>query len=73
MYFPLLVGVMRLSLFKFCNHLKEEEKFKAGCFAFIVFRCFANVNVLWLFLMVPWVGLQCLIVVFPDYTRLLLQ
>ena len=23
-------------------------------------------NVLWLFLAVPWVGLQCVIVVFPD-------
>ena len=34
-------------------------------------RCLANVNVLWLSLMVPWDGIQCLIVVFPDYTRLL--
>ena len=34
-------------------------------------RCHANVNVLWLSLMVPWDGIQCLIVVFPDYTRLL--
>ena len=25
----------------------------------------------WLFLMVPWVGLQCVIVVFPDHTHLL--
>ena len=28
------------------------------------------VNVLWLFLTVPWVGLQCVIVVFPDHTYL---
>ena len=28
------------------------------------------VNVLWLFLTVPWVNLQCVIVVFPDYTHL---
>ena len=28
-------------------------------------------NVLWLFLTVPWVGLQCVIVVFPDHTHLL--
>ena len=30
-----------------------------------------TVNVLWLFLTVPWVGLQCVIVVFPDHTHLL--
>ena len=29
------------------------------------------VNVLWLFLKVPWVGLQCVIVVYPDHTDLL--
>ena len=31
-----------------------------------------NVSVLWLFFAVPWVGLQCMIVVFPGRTRLLL-
>ena len=35
------------------------------------FRCLVTVNVLWLFLMVPWVGLQCVIVVFLDHTHLL--
>ena len=29
------------------------------------------VIVLWLFLTVPWVGQQCVIVVFPDHTHLL--
>ena len=28
-----------------------------------------TVSVLWLFLTVPWVALQCLIVVFTDYTH----
>ena len=28
------------------------------------------VNVLWLFLAVPWVGLQCVIVIFPYHTQL---
>ena len=41
------------------------------------FRCLVTVNVfvnvLWLFLTVPWVGLQCVIVVFPDLTHLLLD
>ena len=34
------------------------------------FGCLVTVNVLWLFLMVPWVGLQFVIVVFPDHTYL---
>ena len=28
------------------------------------------VNIMWLFLTVPWVGLQCVVVVFPDNTYL---
>ena len=34
--------------------------------------CCLTVNILWLFLTVPYVGLQCAIVVFPGYTHLLL-
>ena len=33
--------------------------------------CIVIVSVLQLILVVPWVGLQCVIVVFPDYTYLL--
>ena len=33
--------------------------------------CFLSLNVLWLFRTVPWVSLQCEIVVFPDHTHLL--
>ena len=36
----------------------------------LFFRCLVTVNVFWLFLTVPCVGLQCVIVVFPDYTHL---
>ena len=35
------------------------------------FNCLPTVNVLWLFLTVPWVGLKCAIVVLPDHTHLL--
>ena len=35
------------------------------------FRCLVTVNVLWLFLAVPWICLQCVIVVFPGQTFLL--
>ena len=34
------------------------------------YRCIVTINVLWLFLTVPWVGLQYVIVVFPDHTHL---
>ena len=32
------------------------------------YRCIDTINDLWLFLTVPWFGLQCVIVVFPDHT-----
>ena len=32
---------------------------------------FVNVSVLWIFLKVPWVGLQCVIVEFPYHNHLL--
>ena len=32
-------------------------------------RCLVTVDVVWIFLMVPWVGLKCIIVVFPDQTH----
>ena len=35
------------------------------------YRCPVTVNVLWLFLTVPWVGLQRVIVEFPDHIHLL--
>ena len=48
---------------------------KRGLFALLLLflLCLVTVNVLWLFLMVPWVGLYCAIVVFPDHTHLRLQ
>ena len=33
--------------------------------------CLVAVIVLWFFLLVPWVDLQCVTVVFPDHTHLL--
>ena len=33
------------------------------------FGCLATVNVLWLFLAVPWVSLQYVIVIFPNITH----
>ena len=48
-------------------------KRELGSLLLLSFRCLVTVNVLWLFLMVPWVGLQFVIVVFPDHTHLLFE
>ena len=71
------MGVLCLFLFCYallCVHssftiiLKRKRKLVASLL--LSYRCIVYVNVLWLFLMVPWVGLQCVIVVFPDHTPL---
>ena len=52
----------------FCNHLKRNRKLVA--LLLLCYRCIVTINVLWLFLEVPWVGLQFVVVVFPDHTHL---
>ena len=78
MFFPLVVGVLCLSLFCYallCVHssfaiiLKRKRKLVA--LLLLSYRCVVTINVLRLFLTVPWAGLQCVIVVFPDHTHLL--
>ena len=49
-----------------------KRKRKLITLLLLSFRCIVTVNVRWLFLMVPWVGLQCASVVFPDYTGFLI-
>ena len=80
MYFPLFVGVLCLSLFCYallCVHssfaiiLKRKRKLVA--FLLLSYRCIVTLNAMWLFLNVSWVGLQCVIVVCPDHTQLLLR
>ena len=78
LYLPLFVGILCLSLFCYallCVHsrfaiiLKRKRKLVA--LLPLSYRSIATINVLWLFLMVPWAGLQYVIVVFPDHTHLL--
>ena len=49
--------------------LKRKRKLVA--LLLLCYRCIVTTNVLWPFLMVPWVGLKCVVVVFPDHTHLL--
>ena len=71
MYFPLFVGVMCLSLFCYallCVHssfvIILKRKRKLVVLLLLPYRCIVTINILWLFLTVPWVSLQCVIVVF---------
>ena len=77
---PIFVGVLCLSLIRytliyvhsnFAIILKRKRKLVA--LLILPYRCLVIVNVLWLFLTVPWVCLLCVIVVFPDHTHLLLD
>ena len=76
MNFQLFVVVLCLSVFcyaslcvSFAIILKRKRKLVA--LLLLSYRCIVTINVLWLFLMVPWVGPQCVIVVFTDHTHLL--
>ena len=48
-----------------------KRKIELVALLLLSYRCVVNVNLPWLFLVVPCVGLQFVIVVFPDHTRLL--
>ena len=78
MYFPLFVEALCLSLFwyalpcvlsSFAIILKRKRELIA--LLLLSYGCLVTVNVLLLFLTVPWVGIQYVIVVFPDHTHLL--
>ena len=72
------MGVLCLYLFCYallCVHssfaiiLKRKRKLVA--LLSLSYRCIGTINVPWLFLTVPWVGVQSVIVVFSDQTHLL--
>ena len=78
MCFPLFVGVLCLSMFwyallcvlpSFAIILKWKRELVV--LLLLSYRWLVTVNALWPFLTEPWVGLQCVIMVFPDHTHLL--
>ena len=69
------MGVLCLSLFclaLLCVHssfaIILKRKRKLAALLLLSYRCIVTINILLLFLTVPWVGLQYVIVVFPDHT-----
>ena len=78
MHFPLFLGVLCclcfvmhycVSILVFGIILKRKRKLVA--LLLLSYRCSVTINVLWLFLTMPLVGLQYMILVFPDHTHLL--
>ena len=70
MCFPLFVGVLYLSLFCYallCVHSSFTIKLVA--LLLLSYRCIVTITILWLYFAVPWVSLQCVIVVYPDHTH----
>ena len=74
------MGVLFLSLFCYvllCDHssfaIILKRKRKLVTLLVLPYRCIVTIIVLWLFLTVPRVGLQYVIVVFSDHTHLLLE
>ena len=58
-----------MSIYSFAIILKMKRKLVV--LPLLSYRCIVTINVLWLFLTVPLVGLQYVIVVLPDHTHLL--
>ena len=77
--FPLVVGVLCLSLI-FCALLCVLSSFAVilkrtrELYGLLLLSngCLVTVNDMWLFLKVLWIGLRCVIVVFPDHTQITL-
>ena len=59
-----------------CVHYSSEIILKRArkliALLLLSYRCIVTINVLWLFLTWPWIGLQYVIVVFPDHTHFLI-
>ena len=79
MYLPLSVKVLCWSLV-WCAFLYVISTFaiiltrkrELDALLLLSLGCLVTVRVRWLFLAVPWVGLQFVIVVFPDHAHLLI-
>ena len=67
----MLMESSAVDYFSFANILKRKRNLVA--LLLLSYRCIVTINVLWLFLTVPWVGMQCMIMVFPGHTHLLFE
>ena len=79
-YFPLFVGVLSSSLFCYAllcalssSAIILKRKRELVALLILSYGHLVTVNVLRLFFTVSWVGLQCVIVVFPDHIHFSIQ
>ena len=72
-YFHMHVHTVLLGHFAYHRFIILKRKRKLVALLLLTYRCIVTINVLWLFLTVPWVGLLCVIMVFLDHTHLLLD
>ena len=58
---------------RYKTEIKQRLKRKKELVALLLlsYGCLVTVNFVWLFLVVSWVGLRCVVVVFPDHIHLL--
>ena len=63
-------AIILFLLFIYIHYYLEEEERELVALLLLSNGCLVTINVLWL-LTVPWVGMYCVIVVFPDHTHLL--
>ena len=70
-YFSLFCYALLCALSSFAITMKSKRKL--GASLLLSYRCIVTINVLLLFLTVPCVGLQYVIVVFPGLTHLKLH
>ena len=79
MYFPLFVGFCACLCFVmhcFVSILVLQPSWRGReswllCYYFLTDVLLLLINVLWIFLVVPWVGLQFVIMIFLDHTHFL--
>ena len=48
------------------TRMRERQR-ELAALLLLSFGCLVTLNVMWLFLAVPWVGLQCVIMVLTDH------
>ena len=78
MYFSLFVGVLCLSLLGYallCVHssfaIILKSKRKLVDLLLLSYKCIVSINVMWLFVRMAWVDLQCVTAEFSYHTHLL--
>ena len=71
MYSPFIIDLHFQTFYHSCKwfDIKASWKRKLVALLLLSYSCIVTINVLWLFLTVPLVGLQCVIVVVPDHTH----